>query len=110
MFLTGVNSTNESTSAIITFPAIANYKLTEVKVTPTSGGSTAVELGVRSSYSTAVSGGSNWTYQQGTSNAKTWTLTGTAANTSYKLYIEKASGSGTKNCQLGGLKLTYEPT
>ncbi len=110
LFLTGINNTNESTAACITFPAIANYKLTEIVVTPTSGGSTAVNLSVRSNYSTVVSGGTAWVYEQGSSNAKTWTLTGTSANTSYKLYVEKESGKGSKNCQIAGLKLTYEPT
>ena len=108
--LQGVNNSGESDAGYITFPAIANYKLTQVVLTPTSAGSTAVSLSICSSYNNVVSGGTSWTYQQsGTVTNKTWNLTGTSANTAYKMYIVKASGKGSKNCQIAGLKLTYEP-
>lgn len=104
----GACSTTEATASIITFPAIENYKLTEVKLTTTSGGSTALSLWIGTSFSSSVSGGGAWTYVQSTT--KTWTLSGTEAKTAYKLYVKRSGSSGTKNCQIEGLKLTYEAT
>lgn len=106
--INGVNNTAESNAGYIEFPAIANYKLTEVILTSTSGGSTQVGFSIRSNYSTTLTGGAQWTNVQNSSH--TWTLSGTAANTAYRLYVVKTSGSGSKNGQVKGLKLTYEPT
>lgn len=104
--LNGVNNTAEANAGYIEFPAIENYKLTEVILTSTSGGSIQVGFSIRSSYSTTVSGGDQWTNVQNTTH--TWTLSGTAANTAYRMYVVKTGGSGNKNGQVKGLKLTYE--
>lgn len=104
----GACNTTESTASIITFPAIENYKLTEVALTTTSGGATALSLWVGTGFSSSLSGGGAWTYVRSTT--KTWTLSGTSANTAYKLYVKRSGSSGTKNCQIANLTLTYEPT
>ena len=106
--LIGKAGATENNASIITFPAIANYKLTEVKITTPSTTGTNVAASIRSNYSTTLSGGTSWTFA--VSSSKTWTLSGTAANTAYKMYIVRASGTKTYNGQLSGLKLTYEPT
>ena len=105
--LIGKAGATENTASIITFPAIANYKLTEVKLTVASTSGENVAASIRSNWATILSGGTSWTFDAGQSN--TWTLSSTAANTAYKMYIIKSSGNNTYNGQLAGLKLTYEP-
>ncbi|MBQ0075804.1 MAG: InlB B-repeat-containing protein, partial [Bacteroidales bacterium] len=95
----------EDNASVITFPAIANYKLSEVTLTATAGGSQNVGMSIRSDWNNIVTGGSSWTYVQ--SDSKTWTLTGTEDNTSYKLYISRVLGSNTYNSQIASLQLTY---
>ncbi len=105
--LIGKAGATENTASIITFPAIADYKLTEVKLTVASTSGENVAASIRSNWATILSGGTSWTFDAGQSN--TWTLSSTAANTAYKMYIIRSSGSNTYNGQLAGLKLTYEP-
>ena len=105
--LIGKAGTTEASASVITFPAIADYKLTEVKLTVASSSGENVAASIRSNWATILSGGTSWTIDAGQSN--TWTLSSTAANTAYKMYIIRSSGTKTYNGQLAGLKLTYEP-
>ena len=103
----------ENNASVITFPAIADYKLKEVLVTVATTSGTNVKAYIGSAYGTTLSGGSEWTFNNSaTSNANvhTWTLSGTSVYTAYKMYIVRASGSNTYNGQLARLKLTYEPS
>ena len=84
-------------------PAIEGYKLTKVVVANTSGGSTAVNVGVSSSASEAsyIDGGEVQVFST-PSSQYTYNLKETAANTVYYLYITN------KNCQIIGLDLVYD--
>ena len=111
--LIGKAGATESNASIITFPAIANYKLTEVVLTVSTTSGTNVKAYIGSGYSTKLTGGGDWTFNNSTTdnaNVHTWSLSSTEANTAYKMYIVRASGDNTYNGQLAGLKLTYEPT
>ena len=85
-------------------PAISGYKLTKVVANNSSGCSTSTKVGISSTAPTTatyVTGGAIQTWStQGSSY--TYTLSSTAANTVYYLYVTN------KNCQITGLKLTYE--
>ena len=86
-------------------PAIADKKLTKVVAQNSSSCSTKTYVGVSSSSSSAsyITGGAkqNWST---TGSSYTYNLSGTAANTSYYLYITDA------NAQMTNLSLTYEAT
>lgn len=85
-------------------PAISGYKLVCVRLTTSSGGSTATKVAVCSNTSgTTVTGGDTQTLdeQGGTFD---YYLSGTSANTMYYLYVTN------KNCQLTNIKLIYEST
>ena len=58
----GQCNTTEQTASIITFPAIANYKLTEVQLTTTSGSATALSLHIGTSFGSCIGGGDEWNY------------------------------------------------
>lgn len=86
-------------------PAIANYKLTGVEISNSSGCSTSTKVQVCNSttYSDNVSGGAAKTLTT-TSTTYTYSLSGTSANTVYYLVVTSA------NCQLVDITLTYTAT
>ena len=90
-------------TGVLGLPAIADYKLTKVVASNSSGCSTSTKVGISSSSSSAsyISGGGVQTWST-TSSSYTYTLTGTSANTMYYLYVTN------KNAQVTQLELTYE--
>ncbi len=93
-----------SSVAGLGLPAISGYKLTKVVANNSSGCSTSTKVGISSTAPTTatyVTGGAIQTWST-TSSSYTYTLSSTAANTVYYLYVTN------KNCQITGLKLTYE--
>ena len=90
-------------TAVLGLPAFADYKLTKVVATNSSGCSTSVQVGVSSSASSAdyISGGAAQTWSE-KSSSYTYDLTETANNTVYYLYVTNA------NAQIVTLELTYE--
>ena len=111
--LIGKAGAAENNASIVTFPAIANYKLKEVLITVATSSGTNVKAYIGSAYNTKLTGGNDWTFNNistNNANVHTWTLSGTSVNTAYKMYIVRASGNNTYNGQLARLKLTYEPS
>lgn len=111
--LIGKCSNTQQTASVITFPAIANYKLSEVVLTVGTGSGTNVKAFIGTAFNSQLTGGSDWTFNNSTTNnanVHTWSLSGTAANTAYKMFITRASGSNSYNGQIGGIKLTYVST
>ena len=104
-----IGKSSKTVSSYITFPAIEDYKLTEVKLTASSGTSTNVAASIQDGSGNVLTGGTGWAFVQSGSN--TWTLTETSANTAYKVCIYKNNtNNSTYNAQVAGLKLTYSPT
>ena len=94
-----------SQSNSLGLPAIANYKLTGVEISNSSGCSTSTRVQVCNSttYSDNVSGGAAKTLST-PSSTYTYSLSGTSANTVYYLVVTSA------NCQLVDITLTYTAT
>lgn len=104
-----IGKSSKTVSSYITFPAIEDYKLTEVKLTASSGTSTNVAASIQDGSGNVLTGGTGWAFVQSGNN--TWTLTETSANTAYKVCIYKNNtNKSTYNAQVAGLKLTYTPT
>lgn len=84
----------------ITFPAIANKKLSKVTIWNCTGAGAPKIAIYPTGSTTAVSGGSATTVSAGSST--TWTLSSTSVNTSYRMYITTSA-----NLQMEGLRLIY---
>lgn len=91
-------------SAYIGFPAVADKALTKVVCIVPEGASGAVQVGVFDANDQPVNGGEviTWTKSGAGYRTYTYTLSGTAVNTSYRLYINSA-----QNSQLAQLELYY---
>ncbi|MBP3290665.1 MAG: DNA/RNA non-specific endonuclease [Alistipes sp.] len=88
--------------AYIEFPAIEGKTLKKVVATSRKGASATVEVGVTDTNGNAVNGGAAIVWAQTEPYTFTYELTGTAANTAYRLTVANA-----KNAQLTRLELYY---
>lgn len=88
----------------IGLPAVSDKALTKVVCTVPEGASGAVQVGVYDAANQPVSGGEAITWEKSGSGYRTYTytLSGTAVNTSYRLYVNNAY-----NSQLAQLELYY---
>ncbi|MBQ6015142.1 MAG: choice-of-anchor J domain-containing protein [Bacteroidales bacterium] len=100
----GKSGKTENTASIITLPAIANYKLSAVKITASSGVSTNVKAYVSTGFDTGKVSDADWQFVQNGSSS--FTISGTSAGVGYKLYM-LGTGTSTYNAQLTKLELTY---
>ena len=91
------------TGSYITFPAIANKKLTSVTIWNNSGAAEPSVSICPTNSTTATTGGTATTVSKGSS--ATWTLTATSVNTAYRMYI-----TNSKNLQATKIQLVYSNT
>ena len=92
-----------TTGSYITFPAIANKKLTKVTIWNCTGAAAASISICPTNSTTATTGGTAATVSAGSSQS--WTLTATSANTAYRMYI-----TNDKNLQATRIQLIYSNT
>lgn len=89
--------------AYVEFPAIEGKTLVKVVATSRKGASASVQVGVCDTNGANVEGGANITWAQTEPYVFTYNLSGTTANTAYRLTV-----ANDKNAQLTRLELYYE--